>query len=299
MNLLKEKWGIVLAGGGAKGAYQAGVYKALSELKVTDNIAGISGTSIGGINLAMLAGSTAEKTEEAWFNFEADDFIEFDDNGFDVLKYGDGLFTRESLINIIRIYCNLNLVSDYAAPLYVTMCFDENSGEAKVRYEKINGKSTADIEKCLLATSAIPLVYDMVEIDGKMMYDGGLLDNTPITPLYQEGLRNFIVVSNDCNYKADSELFPSSRFINIVPSASLEMDTIGTADLDKEHAVFRFWLGYYDAIGILKAYDEGRPTPNLSGNVTIARQKMKIKAGENAVKSTMDDLNNLLNRYGI
>ena len=47
----KKEYGLVLAGGGTKGAYQVGVWKALQELKI--NIKAISGTSIGALNGAL------------------------------------------------------------------------------------------------------------------------------------------------------------------------------------------------------------------------------------------------------
>ena len=63
------KIGLVLSGGGAKGAYQAGVVKALSELDTQVDM--VAGASIGALNAAILASSSslkegAEKMEELW-----------------------------------------------------------------------------------------------------------------------------------------------------------------------------------------------------------------------------------------
>lgn len=46
---------LVLSGGGAKGAYQVGVWKAMTELGIAKDICVISGTSVGGINAALFA----------------------------------------------------------------------------------------------------------------------------------------------------------------------------------------------------------------------------------------------------
>ena len=46
---------LVLAGGGAKGAYQVGVWKAMTELGISKDVQVISGTSVGGINAALFA----------------------------------------------------------------------------------------------------------------------------------------------------------------------------------------------------------------------------------------------------
>lgn len=63
------KIGLVLSGGGAKGAYQAGVVKALAELDTQVDM--VAGASIGALNAAILASSSslkegAEKMEELW-----------------------------------------------------------------------------------------------------------------------------------------------------------------------------------------------------------------------------------------
>ena len=47
----EKEYGLVLAGGGTKGAYQVGVWKALQELNI--NVTAIVGTSIGALNLAL------------------------------------------------------------------------------------------------------------------------------------------------------------------------------------------------------------------------------------------------------
>ncbi len=45
-------YGLVLEGGGAKGSYQIGAYKALKELGI--EIGGVAGTSVGAINSALI-----------------------------------------------------------------------------------------------------------------------------------------------------------------------------------------------------------------------------------------------------
>ena len=47
--------GLVLSGGGAKGAFQAGVWQAMCELGLAERTRAISGTSVGAINAAAFA----------------------------------------------------------------------------------------------------------------------------------------------------------------------------------------------------------------------------------------------------
>lgn len=59
-------WGLVLAGGGGKGAYQVGVIKALTERGWQDKIVGVSGSSIGSLNVVLFAQDDVVKMEAIW-----------------------------------------------------------------------------------------------------------------------------------------------------------------------------------------------------------------------------------------
>ena len=50
-----EPLGLVLSGGGAKGAYEVGVWQAMEEMGLAGDVAAISGTSVGAINAALFA----------------------------------------------------------------------------------------------------------------------------------------------------------------------------------------------------------------------------------------------------
>jgi NTE family protein len=57
-------YGIVLEGGGARGAYQVGAWKALRELGI--DYQGVAGTSVGALNGAMMVQGDFNKTLEVW-----------------------------------------------------------------------------------------------------------------------------------------------------------------------------------------------------------------------------------------
>lgn len=73
---MKKEYGLVLAGGGTKGAYEVGVWKALKELKI--NVKAISGTSIGAINAALILQDDFDKMLELYENIQIDDILELD-----------------------------------------------------------------------------------------------------------------------------------------------------------------------------------------------------------------------------
>ena len=62
-------YGLVLEGGGAKGAYHVGAYKALRELNI--EIGGIAGTSIGAINGAMMVQGDYDLLEKVWYSINS------------------------------------------------------------------------------------------------------------------------------------------------------------------------------------------------------------------------------------
>lgn len=58
--------GLVLCGGGGRGAYQIGVWQALNELGLDRYINGVSGTSAGALNAALFACGNISLAENVW-----------------------------------------------------------------------------------------------------------------------------------------------------------------------------------------------------------------------------------------
>jgi len=67
--------GLVLAGGGAKGAYEAGVFKALWELDIIRRVSVVSGTSIGTINGLLLSMNDNSIMDKSWSSLTYSRFI--------------------------------------------------------------------------------------------------------------------------------------------------------------------------------------------------------------------------------
>lgn len=61
-----EKLGLVLAGGGGKGAYEIGVWQALRDLGLEQSVAAVSGTSVGALNAALFAAGDLERARAVW-----------------------------------------------------------------------------------------------------------------------------------------------------------------------------------------------------------------------------------------
>ena len=74
---LTKEYGLVLEGGGAKGAYQIGAWRALKEAGV--KIKGVSGTSVGALNGALICMDDLEKAEKLWANISYSQVMDVDD----------------------------------------------------------------------------------------------------------------------------------------------------------------------------------------------------------------------------
>ena len=81
---LNKEYGIVLEGGGAKGAYQVGAWKAIKEAGI--RIRGVAGTSVGALNGALVCMDDFAKAERIWENISYSRVMDVDDTLMDKIK---------------------------------------------------------------------------------------------------------------------------------------------------------------------------------------------------------------------
>lgn len=62
--------GLILSGGGAKGAYEIGVFKALEDLGLADTVTGVAGTSVGALNSILFVNRDIKKAVQIWGEVE-------------------------------------------------------------------------------------------------------------------------------------------------------------------------------------------------------------------------------------
>lgn len=104
-SILEKKYGIVMAGGGAKGAYQAGAIKALSEAGMLDSINFASGSSVGAINMCLLSQDNPTDGIRLWNSISPLDIIDIDVN---LIDGKEGFSSREGLVEIISKNVDMN-----------------------------------------------------------------------------------------------------------------------------------------------------------------------------------------------
>ena len=165
----RQKIGLVLGGGGAKGAAHIGALKVLEEAGVKVDY--IVGTSIGAIVGGMYAaGYKAEQLEQlfrqqAWLNLFANETLAA---GHIEAMFDDVICKADSN------YCRTDsLQFDQLRIPYRCVTVDIRNMEEVVLAE---GK----LAKAMRASMAVPIALRAVEIDGRKLVDGGMLNNLPV-----------------------------------------------------------------------------------------------------------------------
>lgn len=154
--------GLTLGGGGARGYAHIGVLRAVEEFGA--NPVAIAGCSMGGIVGALYgAGYTPRELHEMAEQFSLLRFLEFGDRG--------GLFGGSGLESFLREHLPEQF-SGLSLPLSV-VAVDIQSGELLVL-------SKGELVAALRATSALPGLLSPGRIDGRIMVDGGVLNNLPV-----------------------------------------------------------------------------------------------------------------------
>jgi len=180
------KVGLALGGGGARGLAHIGVLRALEERGVEP--VAVAGCSMGGIIGAFVAnGVASEQIRTAFADLQA--FSIFDWSGKGGLIGGKGIEKQIERF-LPRRFEELKLP-------FRTVAVDIQAGRPYVFFE-------GEIAPALRATSAIPGMFTPVEHDGRILVDGGLLNNVPIGEVRSMTTRPILAV--DVTVPADREL---------------------------------------------------------------------------------------------
>lgn len=263
------KVGLVLSGGGGKGAYELGVWKAIKELGIDKYITAVSGASIGAMNAMLFAQNDYEEALNMWREVTLEKLLPI--NNKELIKKGvtlaigsrtldavrkhmprlleQGDVPRDGAIEMISKYMNFEKLNSTGINCYVA-CTETT--EFKAEYFRINDYDEEIARDMILASSSLPMIYESAEILGKRYLDGGLVDNTPIKPLYDEECDIIITVLLSKEVKIERNQFPNAKIISIVPSEMENKVLEGLLNLDEEAKNKRIDTGYEDTKNLLE-----------------------------------------------
>jgi NTE family protein len=178
------KTAFVLAGGGAKGCFQVGVLKQLSQRGIFPEA--MWGTSVGAINSAAFAYVGAETTEQIWLDIKGNsDIIQFQIGS--MLFATKGLYSTKPLHNLLK-----ENLSDVPPTINPTVCMT-NALTGQIAYADpwTCAAYGMTFDEAVLASAAFPLAMEPVH---GVWIDGGVRETVPLREAIRNGYDDLYVI---------------------------------------------------------------------------------------------------------
>lgn len=245
-------WGLALEGGGTKGAYHVGVFRALSELNIP--VKCVVGTSIGAVNGALFAQGDTDRLSELWNDISIRDIIALPEN----VPETKNLLDIRNIGMIIGEICRKKGLDISPFEALLRGIVDENkirSGETEFGLATycISGKAEkqlflSDIPEgmlvdYLLASACFP-GFQIRNIENNLYIDGGVANNLPVNMLIDRGYSDIISVEVG-GIGITKKI--SAAGCNVITVRCGE-GIVGNLDFNREGITEMEKLGYYDAL---------------------------------------------------
>lgn len=260
-------YGIVLEGGGARGAYQIGAWKALREAGV--QIKGIAGASVGALNGALMCMDDLERAEDIWNDLTYSRVMNVDDELIEKMRginlknlnlslnlnldikgmaeqavrvLKDGGFDVSPLKALIEETADENRIRQSDRELYVTtFSVDDKKGIVLDVKEQPEG----EIADALLASAYFP-AFKNEKLSGRRYVDGGSINNVPVDVLLEREYQDIIVI------RIYGLGFDTEKVVEIPEGVNVwhiapRQDLGGILEFDKKRIRRNMKLGYMDA----------------------------------------------------
>lgn len=246
------KRALVLSGGGAKGSYQLGVYKAIRRLGIKIDI--ITGTSIGSINGALFVAGDYLKAKKLWMKVSTDNLFDYDfKNPKDYQKVAKEMIE------------NKGLKFDKAEKFLEEIINEDKIRKSKMDYGLVTVNLKSRVPKMLtkdqipkgklisyiIASSTCFPAIEMKEIDGEYYIDGGYYDNLPINLALDMGADEIIAVDLSA-IGIKQKVKDENIKIDYIKNNNKQMFTL---NFDTEVAKRNIRLGYNDTMKYYKKLD--------------------------------------------
>lgn len=202
---LSHRRALVLGGGGARGAYQIGVWQALTELGVAYDL--ITGTSVGALNGALIAQGQLETARKMWHNIETGKILTY--NGLSVSNQFTLKKTIQDMQHLVLSAISQQGVSTAPLRQMIHELLDEEvmyqqpkelylcaTALPTMKEKVISLKETRSEEfpSWLLASASFFPAMEAAKIAGNYYVDGGYRNNVPIDVAFEKGATGAVVV---------------------------------------------------------------------------------------------------------
>lgn len=258
-------WAVVLDGGGARGSYQIGAWRAMNELGIKYNA--VAGTSVGALNGSLMTMRDLDLALDVWSNItfsqvmRASDEVmgEFFRRNFkfkylgQYMEYVKGAIKSRGIsveplrefVNTIVDYEKIkNSDVDFFFPAY---CLTDRKGYEFRAKELDSGR----LHRMLLASACFPL-FQKEYIDGKYYVDGGVFNAAPFDSLINRGYKNILSFRIRGAGIVQRVKIPSdTNVFTVQPSKKLG----SVMNFDTENSRRNMQLGYEDAMRFFTSDD--------------------------------------------
>lgn len=256
---LTKEYGIVLEGGGAKGAYQIGVWKALKEAGL--KMKGVAGTSVGALNGAMMCMGNIEKAEHIWENISYSKVMDVDDEKMKSLfqgkmKFKEAMKALRSIINeggmdvtplrnLIDECVDVHMLQNSPMEFYLQTFNVDEMRELVVDMKELEPEYVKDM---LLASAYIFPLFKNEKLHGKTYIDGGIIDNVPLGALVERGYEDIINIRIFGIGRDKPVKIPEGTNVY---SIEPRIDLGNIIDFEAEKSKRNMTAGYYDGLRFL------------------------------------------------
>jgi len=275
---------LILTGGGAKGAYEAGAVAALAEAGVPIRL--VAGSSAGALSAAMIAAGRADRLEATWRSLTRERIYSVRTPTFfagllpgwltlRALSGASSLLDPQPLRELITASVELERIRSSAITLVVT------TTDIVRREPRVFDNHTVTVD-ALVAAAAVPGLFPAVDVDGALLVDGGLTGRAPVLEALEAATvgRAVVVLSYAPDERAappttirrsmeeafetamlhqirrDTELarfkHPTTEFQLLTPSAPLNLRPL---EFDADGIARALAMGRADAMTCLRALD--------------------------------------------
>lgn len=253
-----KEYALVLEGGGAKGAYQIGAWRALKEAGI--KISAVAGTSVGALNAALICMGDLKAAEDIWKNISHSKVMEVDDEKaaqlFDgsaklhdwvqaVFKYAaEGGADITPLKELIAGAINEQTIKKGEISFYLHTFSLNEMKELDIDVKEIEDGLLPDF---LLASAYLP-VFKHEKLHGQSYMDPGMFNNVPLDSLIKRDYKNIIMlrIFGPGRYKP-VEIPEDVNIYSVEPRVSLG----NILNFEAKKSINNLKIGYYDTQRLL------------------------------------------------
>ena len=248
----KYQTGLVLSGGAIRGVAHLGVMQALMEKGITIDV--LSGASAGSLAGAFFSeGYAPEEILKIISKKKIWELVH-------ISIPHSGFFKIDGLRNILKKHIMTKRIEDLPIPMFISVT---NLQEGKVEY-----LSEGPLIDSLIASSSIPALFEVTEINNSFYVDGGVMDNLPVFPI-KKLCEKIIAVYTNPTGKIDKIKHPAQiaeRAFHLAIASDIQrkkrlvtlyieprkLESYAMFDLRKAKEIFR--AGYEETISALDSY---------------------------------------------